>query len=159
MIGLLLRSGPALFAQICLPHTFALVAKSTKSMRRKEVDLLPLACDLHYILLYSVLGWDDRVIRVLNGQTMACVAEMIDAHSKGVTAVACKWDCRGIVTGGGEGQVRVWQYTHGMGSSSFKLLAVMKEHKSRVTEIQIRSDDNECVSACEDGTCIIWDLV
>lgn len=31
-----------------------------------------------------------------------------DAHSKGVTSLALTSDCRHIISGGGEGQVRAW---------------------------------------------------
>ena len=36
-----------------------------------------------------------------------------EAHAKGVTALASYSDCRHIVSGGGEGSVRVWQIGSG----------------------------------------------
>ena len=35
----------------------------------------------------------------------------------------------------------------------------MKEHKGRVWDIQIKSNNEHAVSASSDGSCIVWDLV
>lgn len=77
-----------------------------------------------------------------------------DAHHRGVTAVAVTNDCRRIISGGGEGMIRVWQ----INSNSRELLATMKEHKNAVVAIRINKSDTECVTASLDGTCIIWNL-
>lgn len=77
-----------------------------------------------------------------------------DAHNRGVTAVAVTNDCRRIVSGGGEGMIRVWQ----INGNSRELLATMKEHKNAVVSIRINKSDTECVTASLDGTCIIWNL-
>lgn len=39
-----------------------------------------------------------------------------------------------------------------------EMLASMKEHKATINAICIREDDSECVSASDDGSCIVWDL-
>ena len=90
---------------------------------------------------------------------MRVATEMKDAHSMGVTAIACTWNNRGIVSGGREGQVRLWKYTHGSRFDPIRLECVMKEHRGTVTDIKIRRNDEECVSASEDGTCVVWDLM
>ncbi|XP_016362298.1 cilia- and flagella-associated protein 52-like [Sinocyclocheilus anshuiensis] len=59
------------------------------------------------------------------------------------------------VSGGGEGQVRVWEIFQ----DSYRLIETMKEHKATVNCIKIKSNDKECVTASSDGACIIWDLV
>ena len=99
------------------------------------------------------------MIRVLIPAKMCVAAEMRDAHSMGVTAIACTWDNRGIVSGGREGQIRIWRYIHGSRFDPIRLECVMKEHRGTVTDIKIRRNDEECVSASEDGTCVVWDLV
>ena len=85
-----------------------------------------------------------------------------DAHNKGVTAIATTSDSQCIVSGGGEGQVRVWSVGRSSGSKGLvfinQLLSAMKEHKASVTCIKINKLDNECVTASTDGTCIIWSL-
>lgn len=90
---------------------------------------------------------------------MRVAAEMKDAHCMGVTALACTWDNNGVVSGGLDGQVRVWKYTHGSRFDPIRLMAVMKEHRSSVTDIKINRNNDECVSTSEDGSCVIWDLM
>lgn len=78
------------------------------------------------------------------------------------------------MSGGGEGQVRVWDVTK-QGTTSMK--EAMKEHKGKITCIKITVSDEEvqkvhkfccgfllfftvqCVTSSTDGTCILWDLV
>lgn len=79
---------------------------------------------------------------------------IIDAHTRGVTAVAVTSDGRRIISGGGEGATRIWQ----INPTSRELIATMKEHKNAVISIRINQSDTECVTASLDGTCIIWDL-
>jgi len=63
-------------------------------------------------------------------------------------------DCGRIVTGGMEGEVRVWR----IGRQTQTMDASLKEHRGRVWSIIIRADDSQAVSASSDGSCIIWDL-
>ncbi|CAO2643666.1 Cilia- and flagella-associated protein 52 [Lemmus lemmus] len=77
------------------------------------------------------------------------------AHRIGVTAIATTSDCKRIISGGGEGEVRVWQ----VGCQTQKLEEALKEHKSSVSCIRVKKNNEECVTASTDGTCIIWDLV
>uniref|UniRef100_A0A8C4XH28 Cilia- and flagella-associated protein 52 n=1 Tax=Erpetoichthys calabaricus TaxID=27687 RepID=A0A8C4XH28_ERPCA len=70
-------------------------------------------------------------------------------------AIAVTSDCKWVISGGGEGQVRVWEVT----PRSQRLLESMKEHKSLVSCIKVKSNNRECVTTSSDGTCIIWDLV
>lgn len=89
------------------------------------------------------------------------------AHSKGVTAVACtknqpsydgSWNFN-IISGGGEGQVRIWRFSYdGRNDPSYSLEHTLKEHKGSVSDIKIRKNDTECVSASTDGTAIVWNL-
>jgi len=77
-----------------------------------------------------------------------------NAHQQAVTAIAATSDSKQIVTGGREGQVRVWR----IGPQSQSMIATMKQHKNQVNQISIRSKDDECISASSDGSCIVWDL-
>ncbi|KAM6297486.1 cilia- and flagella-associated protein 52 [Aegotheles albertisi] len=102
-----------------------------------------------------VSGWSDRKIRAFTPQTGQLMYEINNAHSSAVTAIAATSDGQRIVSGGGEGQVRVWQIYEKIQ----KLVEVMKEHTSAVSCIKIKKNDQECVTASLDGTCIIWDIV
>lgn len=77
-----------------------------------------------------------------------------DAHNRGVTAVAITDDGRRIISGGGEGMIRIWQ----IHAKSRELLTTMKEHKNAVVAIRINRSNSECATASLDGTCIIWDI-
>ncbi|KAI9207349.1 quinon protein alcohol dehydrogenase-like superfamily [Polychytrium aggregatum] len=106
-----------------------------------------------------ISGWNDGKIRAFGPQSGRLQYEIHDAHKRGVTALAVTdpFNQRGdfrIVSGGGDGQVRVWKVT-----KQIQILEdAMKEHKGTVTCIKIRKNNLECVSSSSDGSCIVWDL-
>ncbi|XP_041790179.1 cilia- and flagella-associated protein 52 [Chelmon rostratus] len=102
-----------------------------------------------------ISAWNDGKIRVFAPESGRLMLIIHNAHRMGVTAIAGTRNCKRIVSGGGEGQVRVWE----LQPSGHKLLEIMKEHKATVSCIKIKSDDKECVTASFDGACIIWDIV
>lgn len=56
-----------------------------------------------------------------------------------MTALACTSDSRRVVSGGGEGQVRIWDVT----PKGHDMKEALKEHKGAVTCIKIRRNDEE----------------
>ncbi|XP_076585608.1 cilia- and flagella-associated protein 52 [Chaetodon auriga] len=102
-----------------------------------------------------ISAWNDGKIRVFAPESGRLMLIIHNAHKMGVTAIAGTRDCKRIVSGGGEGQVRVWELL----PCGHRLLEIMKEHKATVSCIEIKSDDKECVTASFDGACIIWDIV
>jgi len=104
-----------------------------------------------------VSAWNDNKIRAFQPQSGKEMYEINNAHNLGVTALAITPSSRRIVSGGGEGQVRVWDLTLTIPYSQ-ELRETMKEHKSQVSCIKVKSNGLECVSSSEDGTVIIWDL-
>ncbi|CAH8622139.1 unnamed protein product [Heterobilharzia americana] len=130
-------------------------------------------------------GWDDSKIRSFYPETGRLMYTIQNAHKKGVTALCTTSTCDRIISGGGEGQVRVWDVketlppnnqlhrcrqkrtekhnsdgSEGIPESTFAsvLVAAMYEHTNAVSCIQISKDDKSCVSASADSTCIIWCL-
>ncbi|KAI9317353.1 quinon protein alcohol dehydrogenase-like superfamily [Zopfochytrium polystomum] len=106
-----------------------------------------------------ISGWNDGKIRAFGPQSGRLQYEINDAHKRSVTALAVsdptnqRGDFR-IVSGGEDGQVRIWKIT-----KQVQLLEdAMKEHKGTVTCIKLRKNNLECVSSSSDGSCIIWDL-
>ncbi|CAH2036810.1 unnamed protein product, partial [Iphiclides podalirius] len=102
-----------------------------------------------------VTAWDDGNIRAftpLTGRLMYCI---LNTHNKGTSALDMTSDGRTLISGGCEGQVRVWDIRPERQS----LKKVLKEHKSPVSAIQVSPNDTEAVSAGTDGSCIIWDLL
>ncbi|KFQ22946.1 WD repeat-containing protein 16, partial [Mesitornis unicolor] len=102
-----------------------------------------------------ISAWDDGRIRAFTPETGRLMYVIDNAHSVGVTAIAATSDCKRIISGGGEGQVRIWE----IGEKTQKLGEVMKEHVSAVSCIKMKKNDQECVTASLDGMCIIWDIV
>lgn len=100
-------------------------------------------------------GWSDGKIRAFGPQTGKELYVINDAHQQGVTSIASASTSDIIVSGGDEGMVRVWKVT----DKKRVMLASMKEHKNSVNCIKLRKNDEECVSASSDGSCIIWDLL
>ena len=104
-----------------------------------------------------VSAWNDNKIRAFGPQSGQQIYKIDNAHNLGVTALAITPDSRRIISGGGDGQVRVWDLTLTRPYIQ-ELKETMKEHKSKVSCIKIKSNGLECVSSSEDGTVIIWDL-
>ncbi|GFS76296.1 cilia- and flagella-associated protein 52 [Trichonephila clavipes] len=102
-----------------------------------------------------ISGWDDGKIRAHTPETGHPLYTIEHAHQCGVTVIIATADCLRIISGGGEGEVRVWDVT----TSIQVLVRTMKEHKGGITCIRLKSDEKECVTSGADGSCIIWDLV
>ena len=86
-----------------------------------------------------LLAWDDGKIRAFYPQSGRPMYTIHDAHNKGVTALACTSDSCKVVSGGGEGQVRVWE----VNMSGQHMKAALKEHTGTVTSIKLRTNDEE----------------
>jgi len=100
-------------------------------------------------------GWSDGKIRAFLPQSGRLYYAINDAHNHGVTALAPTSDCQRIVSGGMEGEVRIWR----IGNQTQIMQASLKEHRGRVSDIKINSSDTQAVSSSYDGSCIIWDIV
>lgn len=77
-----------------------------------------------------------------------------DAHNHGVTSITTTHDNKKVVSGGMEGEVRVWKIS----LSTQTMEASLKEHRGRVNRVIVNQDDEYAVSASNDGSAIIWDL-
>lgn len=75
--------------------------------------------------IFISIAWDDGKIRVYTPQTGKLKYTIHDAHSKGVTALATTSTSQRIISGGGEGQVRVWDVS----DKEQQMRDPMKEHK------------------------------
>ncbi len=113
---------------------------------------------------HTFAGWNDGKIRAYYPESGKEKFIIEEAHAKGVTALASYSDCQHIVSGGGEGSVRVWRIHVSRGHKgqelyTTELLFALKEHKNTVTCIKVRKNDRECVTSSFDGSCVVWDLV
>ncbi|XP_064904019.1 cilia- and flagella-associated protein 52-like [Columba livia] len=105
-------------------------------------------------LSFCSSAWNDGRIRAFVPATGEPMYEINNAHNLGVTAIAATSDCKQIISGGGDGQVRIWN----IGEKTQKLREVLKEHRGAVSCIKTNKNDKEGVTASLDGTCVIWDL-
>jgi len=110
-------------------------------------------------------GWSDGKVRAFGPQTGKLIYVIHDAHKiggmkrvsgahTGVTSLCVDNSNQRIVTGGADGEVRVWKVS----AFAQKMEAAMKEHKATINAVAILSDDSEVISASDDGSCILWDL-
>lgn len=99
-------------------------------------------------------GWNDGKVRAFLPQSGKLFYAINDAHNHGVTALAPTNNCQRIVSGGMEGEVRIWR----IGRQTQIMEASLKEHRGRVSDIRINKNDSQAVSSSYDGSCIIWDI-
>ncbi|KAG5873676.1 hypothetical protein JTB14_017153 [Gonioctena quinquepunctata] len=99
-------------------------------------------------------AWSDGIIRSFTPLTGRLIYAILNAHNKGVSALAVTSDGSKLISGGCEGQVRLWEIS----PYRQELICTLKEHKGPVSAIHINKFDTEAASASTDGTCIIWDL-
>ena len=100
-------------------------------------------------------GWNDGKVRAFLPQSGRLLYAINDAHNHGVTAISTTNDCQRIITGGMEGEVRIWR----IGMQTQIMECSLKEHRGRVSDIKINNTDSQAVSSSYDGSCIIWDIV
>ncbi|UYV76928.1 WDR16 [Cordylochernes scorpioides] len=102
-----------------------------------------------------VPGWSDGKIRAFTPLTGTSMFTIHNAHPLGVMVLQMTADCRRIVSGGKEGDVRIWSL-HPNGTQNLDF--ILKEHKGAITDLKIHPNDRACLTTSVDGTCIIWDL-
>jgi WD40 repeat protein len=101
-----------------------------------------------------ISGWSDGKIRAFLPQSGKLLYAINDAHNHGCTAVTATSDGQRIISGGAEGEIRIWRIT----TQTQVMEASLKEHRSQVWSIEVNKDNSQAVSASGDGSCIIWDL-
>lgn len=102
-----------------------------------------------------VTSWNDGKIRSFTPESGRLLYTINNCHNNGVTAISMTRDGKKLLSGGGDGQVRVWQVNNMNGM----LLAVLKEHKGPVSSIDVHPLGHEAISSSSDGTCVVWDIV
>ncbi|KEG14552.1 flagellar associated protein [Trypanosoma grayi] len=157
----------ALFATCCGPDIRVWNTSTTNELLRIQINGLICNC-IQFTKDGSMIvsGWDDGKLRAFGPQSGKLVFAVNDAHKRegiksvnggngGVTAVCVDNTSQRIISGGADGLVRVWLVQ----GNHCTLEASMKEHKATVNAICVSHDNTECVSASDDGSCIVWDLV
>ncbi|XP_059614084.1 cilia- and flagella-associated protein 52 [Phlebotomus argentipes] len=99
-------------------------------------------------------AWNDGALRAFTPLTGRLAFAIPNAHNKGCSALATAASGGLVVSGGLEGQVRVWSVAR-----TPTLLGVLKEHTAAVASVDFNRFDTEVVSASRDGSCVIWDII
>uniref|UniRef100_A0A0G4HQM4 Cilia- and flagella-associated protein 52 n=1 Tax=Chromera velia CCMP2878 TaxID=1169474 RepID=A0A0G4HQM4_9ALVE len=99
-------------------------------------------------------GWSDGKVRAFLPQSGRLLYTIHDAHKNGCTALATSSDCTTVISGGMDGEIRVWKVS----KLTQVMEASMKEHRGRVWSLKIRQTLPQVVSASSDGSVIVWDL-
>lgn len=73
-------------------------------------------------------------------------------HPEGITAIRLSHNMRFLLSGGMNGEVRLWELR------SRELISHMKEHTQRITDIVIFPDDTAAMTASRDRCIMHWDL-
>ncbi|XP_058832264.1 cilia- and flagella-associated protein 52-like [Topomyia yanbarensis] len=102
-----------------------------------------------------ISAWNDGVIRAFTPLTGKLIYAIPNAHNKGCSSLAVTSNGKILVSGGIEGQVRVWKIEPFVQS----MIGVLKEHYGPIESVHINNFDTEVVSASRDGSCVIWDLI
>jgi len=130
-------------------------AKTRQELLRIQVPNLECHCVAFMRDGKSIVsGWSDGKIRGFLPQSGRLMYAIHDAHQNGATALACTSDCGRVVSGGMNGEVRVWKILR----QTQTMEASLKEHRGRVWCLKIRENDQQAVSASSDGSVIVWDL-
>jgi WD40 repeat protein len=75
-----------------------------------------------------------------------------NAHKSGATAVQLASNMRFVLSGGAEGELRVWEV------KSKEMMSHLKEHASRVSDLKLFPNDEYAISASRDRCLLTWDL-
>ena len=107
-----------------------------------------------FVLTLEIIisGWEDgkiRAFRADNGQSLWTID---NAHRGGVTSLVISSNQRFIVSGGTDGEIRVWEIR------SKDMISHLKEHTSKITDLKLLSDDIHLISVSRDKCMLTWDL-
>jgi len=100
------------------------------------------------LLPLSYSGWDDGKIRAFTPESGRLIYQIENAHKSGVTAIAAVGDEKRIISGGGEGEVRVWEVGGSgkqKGSITGTLKGAIKEHTgNNYSDNRNKQTNNSC---------------
>jgi WD40 repeat protein len=101
---------------------------------------------------FVVSGWEDGRLRCHDAEAAEELWKIEDAHASGVTSLLMSNNSRFVVSGGGLGDVRVWELR------SRELVMHLKEHSGPVTSLAMYDDDVHVLSCSRDKSFLCWDL-
>lgn len=108
----------------------------------------------------TVTGSEDIIVSGLNdGRMMSfdtvqgqSLWNIDNAHKGGVTCMRLPSNVRFVVSGGAEGELRVWEL------KTRQMVSHLKEHNARVNDLMLFPNDQYAVSCSRDRCLLTWDL-
>eukprot|EP00741_Cyanophora_paradoxa_P019975 tig00021179_g19279.t1 len=97
-------------------------------------------------------GASDGRLRSFEADTGEQLWSIDYCHTGGVHAVTLSSNLKFVLTGGQEGEIRLWDF------KAREMVSNMKLHTSRVTRLALFSDDAHAASCSRDRTWRLWDL-
>ena len=125
-----------------------------------------------------VTGWTDGKIRAFTPQSGRLLFIIRDGHRpvinnaassvsgismankyaslvpQGVTCMSPSIDCNYLLTGGFDGEVKLWQ----IGKQTQTLCTSQRMHRAPITAIQYMQSGEQAISSAIDGSIILWDM-
>ncbi|XP_014472241.1 PREDICTED: cilia- and flagella-associated protein 52 [Dinoponera quadriceps] len=166
---LLITSHTACIYSIAFPHNrsdiFATGSKNDLRLwRLKTQDEILRITVLNFVcsglqfapndqILFSV--WNDGTIRAFASHNGKLHFIIRNAHTKAVSTIVVTNDGARLISGGCDGQVRIWDVK----AKVQRLINTLKEHRGPITSLHISPNNRDLISSSTDGTCIIWDIV
>ncbi|XP_011641119.1 cilia- and flagella-associated protein 52 [Pogonomyrmex barbatus] len=99
-------------------------------------------------------AWNDGIIRAFRPHNGEFYFSIHNAHTKAVSTIAVTSDDTKLISGGCDGQVRIWDIK----CNVRRLISILKEHRGPITSLHISSNNENLISSSTDGTCVIWDI-
>jgi WD40 repeat protein len=99
-----------------------------------------------------VAGYLDGKLRSFDMYQGSLLWDIEDAHKGGVNCIEIARNARFILTGGKEGELRVWELR------TREMVSHLKEHSGIVNTLQLFENDRYGISASRDHQIFTWDL-
>lgn len=99
-----------------------------------------------------ISGWNDGRVVAHDADSGDCLWNIDLAHPEAVTSLCISHNNRFFVTGGVQGEVRLWELR------TRDLVSHLKEHVQKVTSIILSDDDTVAFTASRDRCILRWDL-
>jgi cilia- and flagella-associated protein 52 len=127
-------------------YTMLLTGRARKDQEREVVP----QCIALQDMIYS--GWSDGKVLAHCAESGAPLWVIDNVHSGGVTSLILSNNKRFLLTGGFQGDVRLWELR------SRELVCHLKEHTQKVTALALFQNDTMAISASRDRCLLRWDL-
>ncbi|KAG5310590.1 CFA52 protein, partial [Acromyrmex insinuator] len=100
-------------------------------------------------------AWNDGIIRAFSSHNGDLFFSIHNAHTKAISTIAITNDDTTLISGGCDGQVRIWD----INTDVQRLINILKEHRGPITSLHVSSNNEDLISSSTDGTCVVWDIV